>query len=49
MYNRQTSATASPFGNKYVCEVQFQLFDQIKISNGLWGTMRHRARFGLLY
>jgi hypothetical protein len=48
MYNRQTSTTASPFGNKHVCEVQFQLFDQIKISKGLW-DMRHRARFELLY
>ena len=51
MYDRQTSTTASPFGNEDICEVQFQPFDQIIISNGLW-DMRHRGmmtrtRFGL--
>jgi hypothetical protein len=50
MYNRQSSRTAPPFGHNHLCEVQFQLLDQIIISNGLW-DMRHRGkmtRFGLL-
>ena len=49
MYNGQTSRAAFPFGNNHICKIQFKLFDQIKISEGLWG-MRHRGklyRFGL--